>query len=291
LKIEIKDETAPLEVVVLGIANDMGAPLDINPVSKSHMLNGTYPLETDIVLELEAFEMALKEAGVEVLRPQNLKGVEQMFTRDIGFVIDDKFVVANMKEPVRQIEFPGIESLLGNIPKERILRLPKEAMVEGGDVIVHKNHLFVGISKRTNWAGYEFLKKEFPKKEVYALPLKVTDSPETNILHLDCTFQPVGEGLCIIYEDGFKTKPEILYQLFDQDEMIKVTMEEKQLMFPNVFSVAPNKVIIEKNFSRLRHELNTKGIETIEIKFQETSKLSGLLRCSTLPLRRTYPNS
>jgi len=149
LKIEIKDETAPLEVVVLGIANDMGAPLDINPVSKSHMLNGTYPLETDIVLELEAFEMALKEAGVEVLRPQNLKGVEQMFTRDIGFVIDDKFVVAKMKELVRQKEFPGIESLLGNIPKERILRLPKEAMVEGGDVIVHKNHLFVGISKRT----------------------------------------------------------------------------------------------------------------------------------------------
>ena len=71
--------------------------------------------------------------------------------------------------------------------------------------------------------------------------------------------------------------------------MIKVTMEEKQLMFPNVFSVAPNKVIIEKNFSRLRHELNTKGIETIEIKFQETSKLSGLLRCSTPAFKKDLP--
>jgi len=291
LKIHIKDETSPLEVVILGIADDMGAPLDINPVSKLHIQNGTYPLETDIILELEDFEMALKEAGVKVLRPQNLKGVEQIFTRDIGFVINDKFVVANMREPVRQKEFPGIESLLSDIPKEHILRLPKEAMVEGGDVIVHKNHLFVGISKRTNWAGYEFLKKEFPEKEVYALPVKVTDSPETNILHLDCTFQPIGESSCIIYEDGFKTKPEILYQLFDKDKMITVTMEEKQRMFPNIFSVTPNKVIIEKNFIRLKHEINARGIETIEIKFQETSKLSGLLRCSTLPLRRTYPSS
>lgn len=291
MEINIQNETSQLQSVILGIADDMGDPLDINPVSKSHMLNGTYPSESDIILELASFEVALKEAGVEVLRPQNLIGVEQIFTRDIGFVIDHKFVVANMREPVRQKEFPGIEPLLSGIPSAQILRLPKEVMVEGGDVIVHHNHLFVGISKRTNWAGYEFLKKEFPGKEVHALPLEVTDSPETNILHLDCAFQPIGEKSCIIYEDGFKTRPEILYQLFDKDEMIAVSMEEKQRMFPNVFSVAPNKVIIEENFTRLKDELNAKGIETIEVKFQETSKLSGLLRCSTLPLRRTFPNS
>lgn len=286
MKIHIKDETSPLEVVILGIADDMGAPLDINPVSKSHIINGTYPTESDIILELISFETALKEAGVEVLRPKNLVGIEQIFTRDIGFVIDDKFVVANMREPVRQKEFPGIEPLLSGFLDSQIVRLPKRALVEGGDVIVCNNHLFVGISKRTNWAGYECLKKEFPEKEVHALPLEVTDSAATNTLHLDCAFQPVGEKSCIIYEDGFKSKPEILYQLFDKEDMISVSLEEKQRMFPNVFSVAPNKVIIEENFVRLKGELNAKGIETVDVKFKETSKLSGLLRCSTLPLRR-----
>lgn len=286
MTIQIKDETAPLEAVILGIANDMGAPLDINPVSKSHIINGTYPTEADIVLELALFEAALKKAGAKVFRPENLIGVEQIFTRDIGFVIDDKFVVANMREPVRQKEFPGIELVLSGILDSQIVHLPKGALVEGGDVIVCNKHLFVGISKRTNWAGYEYLKKEFPSKEVHALPLEVTDSPITNILHLDCAFQPVGEKSCIIYEDGFKSRPEILYQLFSKEDMISVSLEEKQSMFPNVFSVAPKKVIIEENFVRLKEELNAKGIATVDVKFKETSKLSGLLRCSTLPLRR-----
>ncbi|OEK00627.1 hypothetical protein BFP97_03510 [Roseivirga sp. 4D4] len=290
MKVYIPNETAPLETVILGIANDMGEPLDINPVSKSHIDKGTYPTEADIIIELEGFASVLKEVGVEVLRPTNLVGVEQIFTRDIGFVIEDKFVVANMKEPVRQKEFPGIEPLLSDIPSTDILRLPPDALIEGGDVLVHNDYVFVGISKRTNRAGYEFLKQQFPNKSVHALPLEVNDSPETNILHLDCAFQPVGEKYAILYEEGFKARPEILYQVFGEDSFIKVSLAEKQQMFPNIFSVAPNKVIIEEQFIRLKEELARREIESIGIKFSETSKLSGLLRCSTLPLRRSHTN-
>lgn len=290
MKINIQNETAPLEVVILGIANDMGAPLDINPVSKSHMINGTYPTESDIIEELDTFEHALTQAGVQVLRPKNLKDVEQIFTRDIGFAIDDKFVVANMREPVRQKEYPGIAHITSQISTHDVIRLPEGALVEGGDVIVHNNHVFVGISKRTNWAGYQFLKEQFPNKEVHALPLEVTDSPETNILHLDCAFQPIGDSFAIIYEAGFKSKPEILYQLFSPEQLIQVSLEEKQRMFPNIFSVAPDKVLVEEGFLRLKEELNARGIETIDVRFKETSKLSGLLRCSTLPLRRSHMN-
>ncbi|MBO3697637.1 dimethylarginine dimethylaminohydrolase family protein [Roseivirga sp. E12] len=290
MKIQVSNETAPLEVVILGIANDMGAPLDINPVSKSHMLNGTYPVESDILNELATFEKALLEANVQVLRPRNLEGVEQIFTRDIGFAIDNKFVIANMREPVRQKEFPGIEQLLSDVPKSDVLRLPDDVLVEGGDVIVHNDYVFVGISRRTNMAGYEFLKNHFQDKSVHALPLEVTDSPQTNILHLDCAFQPVGEKSAIIYEEGFKSRPEVLYDLFDEDDFIRVSLEEKQRMFPNIFSVSPTKVIVEEQFHRLKEELASRGIETVDVKFKETSKLSGLLRCSTLPLRRSHTN-
>lgn len=290
MKVYIPNETAPLEAVILGIANDMGEPLDINPVSKSHIEQGTYPTETDILVELEGFANVLKDLGVEVLRPKNLIGVEQIFTRDIGFVIDGKFVVANMREPVRQQEFPGIEHLIQDLKAEDILNLPSEALIEGGDVLVHNNFVFVGISKRTNLAGYEFLKAQFPDKSVHALHLEVNDSPETNILHLDCAFQPVGERSAILYEGGFKSKPEILYEVFGEDNFIRVSLKEKQQMFPNIFSIAPNKVIVEENFFRLKEELAKRGIESIDVKFSETSKLSGLLRCSTLPLRRSHTN-
>lgn len=290
MKVYIPNETAPLETVILGIAQDMGAPLDINPVSKSHIEKGTYPVEKDIIVELEGFAKVLKDAGIEVLRPKNLKGVEQIFTRDIGFVIEDKFVVANMKEPVRQQEFPGIAHLIEELRAEDILKLPAGALVEGGDVLVHNEHIFVGISRRTNMGGYEFLKQQFSNKSVHALPLVVNDNPETNILHLDCAFQPIGDKFAILYEEGFKSKPEILYTIFGEENFIRVSLAEKQQMFPNVFSVAPNCIIVEQGFIRLKEELIKRGIESIDVKFSETSKLSGLLRCSTLPLKRSHTN-
>lgn len=287
LSLYVNDETSPLEAVVLGTARDMGEPLDINPVSKFHKENGSYPTEADLLREIGTFERVLKDQGIEVYRPEVLEGVDQIFTRDIGFVIEDKFVVANMLESVRQIELPAIQYLLDQITPENILRAPAAARVEGGDVILHGDHIFVGISLRTNRAGYEFIKRAFPHKQVHGLPLITSDNPDEHVLHLDCTFQPVGTSHAIIYHDGFQEKPEILHELFPSDKLIEVTLEEKTSMFPNIFSIGPDKVVIERSFEALKTALETRGFTVFEVDYTETSKLSGLLRCSTLPLRRT----
>jgi len=286
LRIDINNETSPLKSVILGSAADQGDPYDINPVAKKHVQEGTYPTPEDIAEEMAEAKSALENLGVEVLQPENLPKKKQIFTRDIGFVIEDKFIVANMKEPIRAEEIKGIEYILKEIPEQQILHVPKEATIEGGDVIVHNDHVFVGISYRTNWAGFEFLKNNFPKKTVHPLPLVVTDDPATNILHLDCTFQPVGSNAAIIYEEGFVNKPDIIFDLFKDEDLIRVTQKEKEAMFPNIFSVGPNDVIIEKSFTRLIEELEKRNINCHLVKYSETSKLSGLLRCSTLPLFR-----
>ena len=57
-------------------------------------------------------------------------------------------------------------------------------------------------------------------------------------------------------------------------------------MFPNIFSISPTKIAIEKGFTRLKDELLGRGYEVFEVDYSETSKLGGLLRCSTLPLKR-----
>lgn len=285
--LNITDEFSTLNTVVLGIAEDMGHPLDINPLSKAHMEQGTYPSEQDIQVELASFLKALEASGVTVLRPHNLKGVEQIFTRDIGFVIDDKFVLGKMKEPVRQLELPGISEIINRVDPSKLLTPPDGATVEGGDVIVLKDHIVVGLSSRTNQAGIDFLKKAFPNRKVHAIPLVTGKDPDTHILHLDCAFQPLGNGYALIYEQGFREKPQIIYDLFEEEKLIKVSLKQKKLMFPNILSVGPNQVIVEENFHELIKELESKGFETLKVKFRETSKLSGLLRCATLPLRRT----
>jgi N-dimethylarginine dimethylaminohydrolase len=287
INLYVNDETSPLEAVVLGIAQDMGDPLDINPVSKYHIDNGTYPTEENLKREIATFENVLKSEGIAVYRPETLSKVDQIFTRDIGFVIEDKFVVANMLESVRQIELPAIQYILDQVDPDKILRAPAAARIEGGDVILYGDYIFVGISLRSNRAGYEFLKSAFPHKKVYALPLVTSDDPDRHVLHLDCTFQPVGDSHAIIYHAGFKQKPEILYSLFAQDKLIEVTLDEKTRMFPNVFSIGPKKVVIERTFTALKTALEERGFTVFEVDYTETSKLSGLLRCSTLPLRRS----
>ena len=286
LSLHINSETAPLKSVVLGIGTDQGAPYDINPVAKMHKQQGTFPKEQDIIHEIAAAKSVLEEAGVKVFQPKNIPDQKQIFTRDIGFVIDDFFVVANMKESIRKAEINGIEEVLKQIHPSKILELPNEATVEGGDVLVHHEHVFVGISKRTNQAGYEALKALFPYKKVHAMPLVVSDDPDKNILHLDCAFQPVGKDLAIFYPTGFLEPPTIIHELFAEEHLIKVTLEEKNQMFPNVFSIGPQDVLIEENFTRLIKVLETHDIRCHKVPYRETSKLSGLLRCSTLPLER-----
>jgi len=286
LTLNITDETAPLEAVVLGTAQDMGEKLDINPVSKFHIENGTYPTEADILREIATFEKILIEQGVTVYRPDVLSATDQIFTRDIGFVIEDKFIIANMLEPARKKELPGIQHVLNQLDPNKTLKPPPAARVEGGDILLWGDHIFVGISHRTNVQGYAFLKKQFPNKYVHALPLVVSDDPDAHVLHLDCTFQPIGKDQAIIYHDGFAEKPKILYKLFPKDKLIEVDLDEKKRMFPNVFSIGPNKVVVERTFVRLKEALEARGFQVFEVDYTETSKLSGLLRCSTLPLRR-----
>ena len=57
-------------------------------------------------------------------------------------------------------------------------------------------------------------------------------------------------------------------------------------MNSNVFSIAPNIVVSEQNFTRLNTWLREQGITVEEIPYAEISKQEGLLRCSTLPLIR-----
>ncbi len=286
LPLHITSETNRLKTVVLGIGTDQGEPYEINPVAKMNKQQGTYPTPEDVQAEIAEAKAALENAGVEVIQPQNLSNKKQIFTRDIGFVIDDKFVVANMKESLRQGEIVGIQFVLDQIDPQNIIRVPEGATIEGGDVLIHGEHVLVGISKRTNMEGFEFLKSQFPHKQFHALALVISDDPKVNILHLDCAFQPVGDKYAIFFEAGFTHKPKIIFDLFGEENLIRVSQDEKNRMFPNVFSIGPKDVLIEKNFSRLIQELEIRGIKCHPVKYSETSKLSGLLRCSTLPLVR-----
>ena len=138
LRLNVNDEISLLKAVVLGTAERCGpvpSPDEAyDPKSLEHILAGTYPKESDMIKEMDAFAEVFKKYGVKVYRPEVLEDCNQIFSRDIAFVIEDKLIVANIL-PDREKEVEAILHVLENINDNHMLRPPEEVHVEGGDVM------------------------------------------------------------------------------------------------------------------------------------------------------------
>ena len=302
LKIQVKNETGRLRAVVLGIANQNGpiptAEEAYDPKSLAHIKAGTYPAESDMIFEMSAFQQVLQRYGVKVYRPTLIPNLNQIFARDIGFVIDNKFIKANIL-PDRAEEWQAIEYLTQQIEPNSLIQAPEDVHMEGGDVILWDDHIFVGTylgadyaqinTARTNQKGVDFIHDLFPNKTVKAFDLvkSMTDA-RGNALHLDCCFQPIGKNKAIIYKGGFRNSAdyEYLVDLFGPQNLFEISAEEMYQMFSNVFSIADNIVVSEQRFDRLNRWLRENAFIVEEIPYHEIGKQEGLLRCSTLPLLR-----
>ncbi|MAW95742.1 MULTISPECIES: dimethylarginine dimethylaminohydrolase family protein [unclassified Leeuwenhoekiella] len=302
IKLNINDETSRLRSVLLGTARSNGGVPSLDeaydPKSMLHIKEKTYPKEEDMLKEIEAVEAVFDKYGIQVFRPKVIQNYNQIFARDIGFVIDDVFIKANIL-PDREQELDAIQHVLSQIDPEKIIRFPEEAHIEGGDVMPHGDYIFVGtyrgedypdyIIARTNMKAVACLEKTFPNKKVVSFNLRKSNTnPYENALHLDCCFQPVGENMAILHKNGFLVEEEYqwLVDHFGSENVFEITAEEMFHMNSNIFSIAPDIVISERNFTRLNTWLRSKGITVEEVPYAEISKQEGLLRCSTLPLVR-----
>lgn len=302
LHLNIVDETAPLKAVVLGRAESSGPvpkPEEAyDPKSLEHILSGTYPKEADLMDQMEGFADVFMKHGVEVFRPEVIQDCNQIFARDIAFVIDNKLIKANIL-PDREEEFEAILHVLDYILPEHIMYPPEEVHVEGGDVMPWHDHIFVGtytgdnypdyITARTNQTGVDYIRQMFPYKKVKSFELrKSIINPRDNALHLDCCFQPVGLDKGIIHKEGFLIEEEYqwLVNFFGKENLFEITKDEMYQMNSNVFSISPEVVVSEQKFTRLNTWLRSQGLTVEEIPYAEVGKQGGLLRCSTLPLVR-----
>lgn len=164
--------------VILGTAHDNGPIPTVeeayDPKSLEHILAGTYPAESDMIYEMTAFQHVLERYGVTVHRPKVIPDLNQIFTRDIGFVIENKFIKANIL-PERADEWQAIKFLVDKIDPNDIIEAPSNVHIEGGDVILWNDYIFVGTytgsdyteinTARTNIDGVNFLKNTFPTKK------------------------------------------------------------------------------------------------------------------------------
>ena len=215
--LNVNNETSRLLAVVLGTAKSNGPTPKLkecyDPKSRQNILNKTYPTEIDMINELNQFEQVLLKYQIDVKRPEIIDNYNQIFTRDIGFVIDDYFIISNILTE-RSKEISAITKVIDLIPKNKIIELPEDCHVEGGDVILHNDYIFIGTydgndysnfkTARTNHQAIKFLTEKFIEKKIISFELIKSDlEPTKNALHLDCCLQPVGNGKLVACPDAF----------------------------------------------------------------------------------------
>ena len=302
LKLNIKNETSRLRAVILGTAESNGPTPRVedcyDPKSAEHVIAGTYPKEEDMIREMNVVAAIFKKYDVAVFRPQVIKDCNQIFSRDIAFVIEDKIIRANIL-PDREKEIEAIRYVWNQIDKKNRIVLPPECHVEGGDVILWNDYIFIGtysgkdypqlITARTNKAAVIEIQKLFPNKIVKSFELRKSNTnAKENALHLDCCFQPIGKNKAIIHKNGFLVENDYnwLVNFFGKENVFEITKDEMYEMNSNVFSISEDVIISEQNFTRLNNWLRKEGFTVEEVPYAEIGKQEGLLRCTTMPLIR-----
>ena len=263
MNLNIKNETSSLKAVVLGQPGSIGKLPTIDKAfdAKSYesILNGVYPTEEAIFKEMNAFEKVLLKHNVQVFRPWTLENCNQVFARDVAFVIDDKIINCNII-PDREDEKEAYEVIYDQIAYNKIYNLPEKAHVEGGDVVLFNDTVFVGLytkpdysqlkTARTNLYAFNFLKEIIPEKTFVPIELKKHDTdPRQCVLHLDCAFMPVGNDKVILYKDGFLNEKDyfVLVEMFGYQNVFEITREEMYYMNANIFSISISRLLLFPN--------------------------------------------
>lgn len=290
IRFDVRSEYGALHHVIMGRGEGYHrdpSRVEIVNTTQARTADGQgHPTEARLVSDFAGFRKALEGVGVCVhvpdLAPETVQ--DQTCPRDIGFVIGDTFVAAGMRVQSRVDEIEGIHGLLDRCEGPRIA-VPPGLCLEGGDVVVDGAHVFVGAGQRSDSEGAAFLAGHFADShEIVALPTRAETAGE-DILHLDCTFQPLGLGHALIYPAGLAAIPEVLR---DRYTWIEVTRDEARALATNILSVAPDHVIARDApaCARVNAALRGAGYRVTEVAFDAVPSTGGSFRCATLPLVR-----
>lgn len=274
-QIQCQSEYGTLKKVVLCEPHYMEIKEVINDVQKKYINDNID--RTLAVSQHQIFEQTLLNAGVEVIKLRPSKDhPEQVFTRDIGFSLGSHLFISEMANPIRQ----GEEKVLAHWMNKHGISYKKLSThsIEGGDVIVDGNRVFIGISHRTCKKAIHALQKELPDFEI----IPIAFNPK--YLHLDCVFNILSSKDALIYPDAFdQNNLDLLSSLY---HLIEVSESEQFSMGTNVLSIGHKRVLSLPINRDVNRKMRQYGYEVLEVDFSEIIKSGGSFRCCSLPIVR-----
>lgn len=205
---------------------------------------------------------ALASLGYEVIAlPADDAYPDCVFVEDTALVFDDVAVITRPGAESRRGETRAIAEALA--PYRPLVHIEPPATIDGGDVLVLDDRIYVGQSTRTNEAALAQL-RTLTRREV--IPVDVHGA-----LHLKSAITRVSRDALLVNRAWLDVAPFAAWTLIDAQE-------------PNALLTAGGVVIYPSAFPETAESLRARGIDVRTVDAGELAKVDGGVTCCSLLL-------
>jgi dimethylargininase len=211
------------------------------------------------------YRAALRVAGVEVEElPSSEAFPDSCFMQDTALVVRGRAVIARPGAASRR----GEEELVAPLLRERLptVQIVSPATLEGGDVLVLPDRVYVGRSDRTNAAGIEQLRAALH-------PLPVDEIPVEGLLHLLSGVTYLGRDT-VLAVSSMATRPEFA-------GMNVLVVPDDEAYACNCLGLG-EWVVAPAGYERTRALLEGAGFRVLPVPVGEFAKADGGVTCLSL---------
>lgn len=204
----------------------------------------------------------LASLGLEVIRiPGDRAYPDCVFIEDIAIVLDDLAVITRPGAPSRRGETRAVAEVLARY--RPLVHIEAPATIDGGDVLVLDDRIYVGISSRTNDAALAQL-RFLTRREV--IPVDVH-----GCLHLKSAITRVSHDTLLVNREWIDVAPFAGWTLIDVDEPFgaNALLIGETVIYSDAFP---------KTRARLQGDVRTIGVS-------ELAKAEGGVTCCVLGVR------
>lgn len=214
----------------------------------------------------------LLKLNIEVIQPKKNRQrniCNSLWFRDNFINIDNKIYLlhkttSNQRKPIQELSTINIKG-----------KIVDKYFIDGGDVIQHKDTIFVGISGRTESNSIDWFRKELKKKKIIRI--------RHHALHLDCCFCVLPNNIIIYSKKYIKSFPSILkekYKVYFLENFMD--KNEEPVLGTNILVINKNILVLDqKKFYKFYQFLESLGYRIIRIPFYNLWKDGGGIRCLT----------
>jgi dimethylargininase len=191
---------------------------------------------------------------------------DSCFVEDTAVVFDEKSIVCNTSVKSRAPEVIGVAKVLTGLKETHYIK--PSAVIDGGDVLMVEDRIFIGLSARTNSAAIEQVREILRGTSLNVVSVKVH-----NVLHLKLACTYLGDNCVILSKGNFDTNV-----LSGVRKIIAAKGEE----YAADCLVVNGAVLMAKGYPKTRRRIEKEGFRVEELEVSEFRKGEGALTCLSI---------